>query len=134
MSYSIASNSYFGRNMHKNALFLLKNCKNVPALGPPQPNLLASGGCQTSVNSPILHCQILPTYATDCDKLITFVGNLACLATYVTLFYKNNSVNSIRTRGSLCSKFKKKIKNNPSLSRRAKSQIFNLRIITGICS
>jgi len=26
----------FGRNMHKNVLFLLKNCKNHPALGSPQ--------------------------------------------------------------------------------------------------
>jgi len=26
----LASNSYFGRNMHKNALFLMKNCKKSP--------------------------------------------------------------------------------------------------------
>jgi len=26
-------NSYFGQNMQKNALFLLKNCKNHPVLG-----------------------------------------------------------------------------------------------------
>jgi len=32
--------------MRKNALFLLKNCKkNLPSLGAPTPNPLASGGC-----------------------------------------------------------------------------------------
>jgi len=29
----LLENNYFGRNMRKNALFLLKNCKNRPALG-----------------------------------------------------------------------------------------------------
>jgi len=34
----VIENNYFGRNMHKNALFLLKNGKNRPALGAPPPN------------------------------------------------------------------------------------------------
>jgi len=37
-------NSYFGQNMHKNALFLLKNCKIRPALGASPPGHLASNG------------------------------------------------------------------------------------------
>jgi len=36
--------NYFGRTMHKNALFLLKNCKNCPALGALPPNSFASSG------------------------------------------------------------------------------------------
>jgi len=43
--YVIALNSYFGQNMHKNALFLLKNSKkNFLDLGVSPPNLLAFGG------------------------------------------------------------------------------------------
>jgi len=45
------------------------------------------------------------------------------LASYfATLFYKNNF---IRTRGSFLLKISAEIKNNPSLSRRTKSQILN---------
>jgi len=49
---SIASNSYFGRYMHKNALFLLKNCKNRPALWVSLPNPLASGGYELYSQTP----------------------------------------------------------------------------------
>jgi len=35
---------YFGRDMHKNALFLIKNCKNRPALGTLLADPLASRG------------------------------------------------------------------------------------------
>jgi len=44
-------------NMPKNALFLLKNCKNRRALGAPPPDPLASGGWgirpQTPVTTPM---------------------------------------------------------------------------------
>jgi len=51
------------------------------------------------------------------------------LKKYNTLFYKNNF---IRTWGSLLLNIEEQIKNNPSLSRKTKSQIFNLR--TNICN
>jgi len=43
MSYCF-KNNYFGRNMHKDMLYLLKNFKNRSALEAPPPDPVASGG------------------------------------------------------------------------------------------
>jgi len=40
----LLQNNYFNRNMHKNALFLLKNCKNRSAIRDLLPRSLAAGG------------------------------------------------------------------------------------------
>jgi len=49
--------------MHKNALFLFKNCKNRPALGAPPPDSLAS--CGWELRREILATEILKHTATN---------------------------------------------------------------------
>jgi len=55
MSYYF-ENNYFGRNtsMHKNELFLLKNCKNRPALGDLPPDIRWPLAALSPIPSPSL--------------------------------------------------------------------------------
>jgi len=61
--FSIASNIYFGRNMHKNVLFLLKIAKNLIELGvsPPCPHTPLPSAAGGSAPRPPIPIEIFLT-------------------------------------------------------------------------
>jgi len=74
MSYfALKCLQYFGRNMHKNALFLLKNLKNRPALKAPHWTplpLAARGFAPRSPPKPQLR---IPDHATESITSLSFI-------------------------------------------------------------
>jgi len=81
----IALNSCFVRNMHKNALFLLKNCKKSPKAGVLPPDPLAFRRWGSAPRPPIPHWEFLTTPLLNTILLMLIISRKTVNINFLSL-------------------------------------------------